>query len=533
MSDTSKMTYDPIPVGGPFGQAPVQAEAKPAFSRNTSEPVQTGGLLPPSRKPVSVTNTDKALPPGIAPESSTVPNAPAPNKGGLLWDMVKPTRGKGAVLAGLLSLGAGAYGLNLVVPQQPLPQAKVMSEPGKEPEAPARMPNLVIERGSAPVVEQVRTEPITLVSSSELPVPEKLPELPSSTPAMKLPDLPTAGSELPLPKADTAVPLPGSPALAMPEEKPIKDKPLPMPKIDPLPSVSKPDTDMKLAPPKDVLTPKKDAPLPMPAGDIPIPGGLPLPTDSIPGLPKVGTQTEEPFKTPPELELKPIKVEPPVEKKAIPPAREVKAPAPVVAPKLEEVKFDSIPAAPATLTTPIKTEVSSTPKTDYDEDIVRVRSGDTYATLAKAHYEDDRYAAALKEYNRGIDIGLTREIQVPPLYVLKKLARNTFDRFEPATRPVSATTPVISGPVMDAPIVKPDSSDMEWSKPGTPKRTPNFSILTTDRDGLTPKQLAKQVLGDAGEWRKLTDSRGQQFGEEEGLPKGTEVRYPKLQAEWR
>ena len=508
MSDTNKMTYDPIPVGGPFG--PTTPEAKPAFSRSSSEPVATGGLLPPSRKPVSVTNAEKSLPPGIAPESPSLPKPASPSGGfgSLIWDVVKPTRTKGAMVAGLLSLVAGAYGLNMVVPQAALPPAKVMSEPNRETTT-ARVPSMTLERGSAPVVEQIRHEPLTLVAATEPgtellgPAPAKFPELPPLKSDLAMPALPAPAGELAIPKSDTAIALPTSLPLPKPDDNPFKDL-----KID-----SKIPEAVGLPPVGEVLSPTT---APRPTGTLPLPASL----EGMPTLPTVEPKQDIVIKTAPSPEVfRPIK----------------DVPAPLTTPKFEEVKFSApaITAIPTSVPPAVKTEGVTTPKTDYDEDIVRVRGGDTYASLAKAHYEDDKYAAALKEYNRGIDIGQTREIQLPPLYVLKRLTKSSFDRFEPATRPVSATSPIISGPVLDAPVVKPDGSDLDWNKPGTAKRESNFSTLTTERDGLTPKVLAKQLLGDAGEWRKLTDARGQRFGEEEGLPKGTEVRYPKLQAEWR
>jgi hypothetical protein len=489
MSDTNKMTYDPIPVGGPF--SPMTPEAKPAFSRTSSEPVSTGGLLPPSRKPVSVSSAETPLPPGIAPETPPTLKPTPPAGGGvtsLIWDVLKPTRAKGAVAAGLLSLGAGAYGLNMVVPQTSTPPAKVMSEPGKETTT-ARVPSMTLERGSAPMVEQVRQEPIVLASATQSgsdlprPAPMKMPELPPIKSDTTLPLVAPAG-DIPLPKSDIALPA----AAPLP---PISELPKPVGDVLPV------------------------TPAPKPLDMLP----LAAPTETVPTLPKVEPKQDLVIKPAPTAD-------------AFKPVSDVSLPP--VTPKLDDVKFTAPAVAAAAVSTPkaLKAETVATPRTDYDEDIVRVRSGDTYASLAKIHYEDDKYAAALKEYNRGIDIGMTREIQVPPLYVLKKLSKSSFDQFEPATRPVSATSPIISGPVLDSPVVKPDN-DLDWNKPGTPKRESKSSTFTTDRDGLTPKQLAKQLLGDAGEWRKLTDARGQRFGEEEGLPKGTEVRYPKLQADWR
>jgi hypothetical protein len=429
----------------------------------------------------------------------------------------------------------------MVVPQSTLPPAKVMSETVKDTTT-ARVPSMTLERGSAPVVEQMRHEPLQLVSAtesnSELPItaPMKMPELPPIKSDTTLP-LVQPASDTPLPKSDFGLPA------AAPAPLPAVTE-LPKPNYDPFKgetTLPVPTDTLKLPPPAETLklpTVVDNGKLPA-IGEVHKPLPAPKPIDSLPEpAPSVLKSTLPSIDKLPELTIKPA-ASPDQFKPVGQPQKEVPpvaAPIPAaITPKLEEAKFTApaITAIPTSAPPAVKTERVTTPKTDYDEDIVRVRGGDTYASLAKAHYEDDKYGAALKEYNRGIDLGLTREIQVPPLYVLKKAAKSSFDRFEPATRPVSATSPIISGPVLDAPVVKPDSSDLDWNKPGTPKRESNFSTLTTERDGLTPKVLAKQLLGDSGEWRKLTDARGQRFGEEEGLPKGTEVRYPKLQADWR
>ena len=60
------------------------------------------------------------------------------------------------------------------------------------------------------------------------------------------------------------------------------------------------------------------------------------------------------------------------------------------------------------------------PKTDFDVDLHKPKAGDTYESISKLHYRDARYAEALRQYNRGVELDRGVDVQVPPMYVLRQ-----------------------------------------------------------------------------------------------------------------
>ena len=111
MTETSKMPFEPIPMPG------MPEMPKPSFSRSTTPPAAP----PITRKPLMIAD-DKPdsffLPNGIAPEApKSPPTMTAEVKpSGFPLNWLKPSRAKGVVIAGLGSLGIGAFGLNAFVP---------------------------------------------------------------------------------------------------------------------------------------------------------------------------------------------------------------------------------------------------------------------------------------------------------------------------------------------------------------------------------------------------------------------------------
>ena len=560
MSETTRLPFDPIPVSGAGGTT--TADPKPAFSRSV---VDTGGLLPPVRKPVS------ALPSAIVPEApppepNPMPGTPPPNPaavGGFLRDLLKPTRGKGAVAAGLVSLFAGAYGLNLVMPIQ-TPSSKPRAAEPETAKGPA--PSIDIERTSprateerSPVIQTGGTEPGKLPPlppaeavpppssggfgggrSEPLPPPggfgggrsDPLPPpggfgtgrtetLPQPTDPRNgagsggwgsagAKTEPTGGSGAlptlpPLPqenKTRAALPPPGGfggvsadpptkPALPQPTDngfRPVggtlpppneqKDNTVPppgggggvtlppLPKPGELPAIEKkPEATLPALPPADKTgavapppatfgaagtpLPKPDEGMPKPKPTtIEQPGAAKLPDLPAPGPTPVGTLPPPA----PSLPAVPVGLNKKDDPPALPPPGETFAPA---------VRGATPAPSPAAV-------AEQPPKTDFDVDIVRVRSGDTYATISDKFYGSTRYAAALRAFNRGADLGQLREVQVPPLHVIRTQAGGRERDIETPSEP-RGVVPAggIRGPVLDAPVQSNTAPDaVDWGAPG-------------------------------------------------------------------
>lgn len=150
------------------------------------------------------------------------------------------------------------------------------------------------------------------------------------------------------------------------------------------------------------------------------------------------------------------------------------------------------------------------PTTSYDEDIYEPKIGDSYKTISKEFYNDDRYAAALQAYNRNRQVPGGGPVMVPPLHVVKRYAQGQPAPGSPASRPTSVTT--------DAP---------QWGVPSAPtsvQRT-GGNTFRVPPGGMTMKAVAREILGNDQRWTEIYDLNPQ-FRSDELLPAGTELKLP-------
>ncbi|MCU0704538.1 MAG: hypothetical protein MUF18_11225 [Fimbriiglobus sp.] len=496
MSDPMKMPFDSIPLDGATADPP-----RPSFSRSVPDAVTSVGLLPPTRKPVAVAV------PEPTPPASTEPNpmasTPPPQPGslrGLMWDMVRPTRTKGAILAGGLSLIAGAYGLNLFVPsglpteptKRKLPETAKLTDVG---------PRVHVERPPGPGIQEERITPTTVMPGSDpkekiLPVggqtaadplkPEPLPALPPAIPSNKVDPLPvpvvavandkpspggpiTLPPSLPVEQPRTALPPapistpPSESSVTLPKPvmplketpEPKKADPLPTPvDLNPLPVVPVADTKPLPPPmgtglPPVVLTPEKPieaAPLPKPVNlGAPLPNPTAIDVKPIdPVTPKVESL---PIPPPVKLDSTPVKPEPIpvptpfVEEKPTPigmPVAGIKEVSPIAPPPALTVKDVPLTAVPPVAVAPSEALKDAPPaKKGFEVDVVKVKPTDTYGGISEAFYQSKKYAAALRAFNDNKDIGQLQEVEVPPLHELQKVT--------PTPAPLRGSEPTDSG----------------------------------------------------------------------------------------
>jgi hypothetical protein len=277
MSDTSKFPFDSIPLDGAAGGTAVIDPPRPSFSRSVPD-VSAIGLLPPTRKPVAVTVPE--LPPVPPADEPTSPNpmasTPPPKAGsvrGLLWDLVRPTRTKGAILAGGLSLVAGAYGLNLVTPPAPPPPSK--RELVEVAQLTGPMPRVVDERRPPPSVGEERLTPAPVVvkehTPAPLPVPTPVPFPVKNEPIVRAQAEEPVPAVVPIPVAPAAKEPPAAAPLPTPVPLPVeqpKAAPLPVPVVNEKPEQVKaePVTPLPLPAPlkPEPVKPEPAAPLPVP-----------------------------------------------------------------------------------------------------------------------------------------------------------------------------------------------------------------------------------------------------------------------------
>src|SRR5262249_44973700 len=104
------------------------------------------------------------------------------------------------------------------------------------------------------------------------------------------------------------------------------------------------------------------------------------------------------------------------------------------------------------------------PSTSFDVDLYEPRAGDTYESISREFYNDTRYATALREFNKGQPLQGGKQVEVPPIHVLRKRFPQLVGA-NPAAMPAAAPSarPVsISGTTPD------------WGTPGAAEAAPTF-----------------------------------------------------------
>jgi hypothetical protein len=142
---------------------------------------------------------------------------------------------------------------------------------------------------------------------------------------------------------------------------------------------------------------------------------------------------------------------------------------------------------------------SSPPRTDFDLDLHEPKAGETYASISRLHYGDARYAEALRTFNRNLELGRGGVVEVPPLYVLRRLSA-------PA-----------GGAVGEPGAIR----GVDWSPAPGRSASPSFEVT---RDGMTMWDVAEEVLGDRRQWKRVADANPGL--DPNGLTRGTRLRLP-------
>jgi hypothetical protein len=383
-----------------------------------------------------------------------------------------------------------------------------------------------------------------------LPVVETKPSLPA-IPAPDFPAIPApsglapAGGTapaLPIPPSVTPtppLPLPGTPALPTPPVTPpggmtppviVPDKPSGIPPVPPpggvAPVVPLPPSGVAPAAPK--LPDPAFPPLPAPGGVAPPvtpPGAPKLPDPAFPPLPAPGGVA--PPVTPP-LPA-PGGVAPPVTPPSV---------FPVPADPKNEVKFPPPPTfdspggfgTPTTFTKPagtpeVKPNVTEfAPKTDFDVDLHDPKATDTYESISYEFYNDRKFAAALRAFNKNQPLQGGRFVEVPPIHVLKRKFGADIGA-NPGVAPPAVTPIGGTGTPSVAPKTPPSTAP-EWGA-ATPRPVANNrGVYIVPQGGLTMAQIARQTLGTDQRWREIYDLNPQFTKPSELLPAGTELRLP-------
>lgn len=536
-NDPNKMNFDPIPVNGllrpelpkvpdlPMQKAIAAAKSQPA----PAEPLVAPATIVPAVPPFSV------------------------------WSIFEPSRTKGVIAAGIVSLLGGAATMKFIwPPKAPTPVAQSEPEPSAPlpPLNPIRSPETFV---SVPPVVPLTVAPIVsapTVPIATVPVPAVTVPITSGLPEIKLPPLtsgPVAVSPPPVPATTTSttpgfLPLPElirtgasdstAPAVptvpvpvAKPEEKPIDIK---LPELVPsggttpgiptaitLPSLTAPATTPAASPAPAILS------LPEVKVDLPAvtaaPGPKVEPTKDIKVEPPALTALPVPGTTVPPAKPIEIGVPPLVDAGVSKPKLEFSTPLPESKPATPELPvLSALPTGPKPdlkLAAPELPAVSVLPvarpqpapsnaKTEYDVDLHYVKSGDTWAAISKLHFGDERYGDALKGYNQNASLAQLQRAEVPPIHVLRKNFATLIGRPVEKANEWGSITP------SSATLTSNDS-----------KRTVTgngYKIYSVPAGGKTLKEIAADAYGDEGRWGMVWDTNPK-LVPDKPVPEGTKI----------
>ncbi len=350
----------------------------------------------------------------------------------------------------------------------------------------------------APAFEPPHRPPVVTLAGGTEPGP-MIPLIPTAGPASPpIPAIPTAGPVSPTaptgaPPALPAVPMVGGPAApmlpAIPSAGPAPSATpaIPPPDLTPKPAISPPPIAPAAAPrlpePENLLAP-------------PVAKGPSVPPAPVVGSPVSGAPVMPAL--PPDFGPEPATT--PVKPLGAPPA----APPPAVNPQFNGIR--SNPEITKPTVTPVAA-IERSPTTSYDVDLHEPKAGDTYESISREFYNDTRYAAVLKTYNRNKPLQGSGPIDVPPLHVLKRYTQN---------QPQSGVVPVSQ-----------TGATQEWgSAPAAAAvRTGADKSFRIPTGGMSMRAVARLTLSNEQRWNDIY-ALNPQLRPDEILPAGTELRLP-------
>jgi nucleoid-associated protein YgaU len=164
-------------------------------------------------------------------------------------------------------------------------------------------------------------------------------------------------------------------------------------------------------------------------------------------------------------------------------------------------------------------------------DIYEPRPGDTWESISREFYQDARYAAALRAYNRNKPLGAvpplhgSGAIDIPPLHILRRLGGDA-SRMSPASfGPGGSSSPTGLQPTGRAVPADPWNAATPTYQPGPATAAPGgFKIYRVPTDGLSLPTIARQLLGNERRWVEIYDLNPEVNASR--VPAGTELRLP-------
>ena len=392
----------------------------------------------------------------------TIPNTPTPS-------IPAPTIPGASIPPPALSVTSPQVAV--VIPEPTMPPLSIA--PAAKPTAPAPLPAIIQAAAEVPVV----------------PAAPALPTLPA--PGAPLPGDQPKGPEV-VPSVNPILTPPASPAFNLNPTAPAA----------PLPAAGSPTAPAVVTPSPTVAPITPVSPVePQPAPQLPNPViGTPQPTERLPVTPppQPATAVASPGGSPPAMLI----------------ARPTD---PTVAPR-PELAAPAIGVAPATAPSAAARGGESA-RTDFDVDIHEPKAGESYESISRQHYNDPKYADALRAFNQNRPVGGT-PIMVPPMYVLRQRYRDQIG----APRSTGVAPPSVPA---SRSRDRSDNQGLEWGPAtGTGRAEGETrSTYTVRQGGKTLWDVAEDVYGDRRQAKRLRDANPD-IDPNADLPAGTKLRLP-------
>lgn len=447
-------------------------------------PIDVSGKVISNTKPAAPGSTNSPTAPKPPDKAGDPPPAPG-SKTFLGWVAASFSRKQLTIAAAAVcSLVAGIAAVRLIWPdEEPPPSATtaLVSEPQNSaaPAAPVTPPR------TGPTLTIDPPKPAEFIPPASLPMSPTAPAtaIPAPSGLDSLPAIPTPGAtpSAPLMAAGPAAPVsPSSPAASPPSSLPA------------IPSPSSLVPDVVPAGGADNKPPASPTSLPAipstPPSTLPAaPASGPL-LPALPGTPSIAPPGSASSESKPPAPIVGLPPKPP----------ESLAPTHETAPKLPASSAELSPKLPATpapggakiefvkppeSTTPAA--ATRPPTTSYDVDIYHPKANDSWEAISREYYSDTKYAAVLRAYNQNRALTPGREVDVPPLHVLRRM-----------------TPPPVTGAAPGRPT--PAAGGDPWNAAGVGTVSAR-TYRVPPGDGMSLPAVAKLVLGNDQRWRELYD----------------------------
>jgi hypothetical protein len=201
---------------------------------------------------------------------------------------------------------------------------------------------------------------------------------------------------------------------------------------------------------------------------------------------------------------------------------------------------DPMVSAPAiSVTPPAGGETGTKPQAkDWSVEIYKAGQGDTFATISKKYFKDEKYEQALLKYNREYqsqdgfeknppDLPPGTQVQIPELAALESLYPEAIPGYKKAeTGPAPTGTAGPDDGKLRSATATTDMAVTPVVQVSTKKNSQPSRSYEVQKEGETYYAIAKKTLANPARWNEIYHLNGERFEASRPLPVGTLLRLP-------